>query len=224
MTDEPFGPWMKVERRQRRVVRKDASAKQDDSGFVIAQSRFNPIFEDEAPEEPAAHPTLIPSDSRSSPNAHGLPLPTAVDPRGKGKVSVNSLPVKHHSPTSVRKPLVIQRPYATSSPKSGPSPSRWNSSFSNTHFTPFPRPPTRLNKSNHSAVVVSESDDPVILTDESIPVMVRDSSAAPIVPNTLLGVVKPPNLEEGQMQSLSSPNVAVVNWNAPFPSALSQDQ
>ncbi|KAK8981728.1 hypothetical protein V6N11_028133 [Hibiscus sabdariffa] len=224
MTDEPFGPWMKVERRQRRVIRKDANAKQDDSGFVVAKSRFNPIFEDETIEEPAAHPTLIPDDSRSGSAALGLPLPTAVDPRGKGKVPVTSNPVKHHSPTSVRKLLVVQRPYATSSSKSGPSPSRRNSSLCNTRFTLFPRPPTRLNKSNHSAVVVSESDDPVILTDDSIPAMVRDSSDAPIVPNTLLGAVKPPNLEGGHLQSLSSSNVATVSRNAYSPSALPQDQ
>ncbi|KAK8659735.1 hypothetical protein V6N13_029929 [Hibiscus sabdariffa] len=54
--------------------------------------------------------------------------------------------------------------------------------------------------------------------------MVRDSSAAPIVPNTLLGAIKPPNLEGGQLQSLSSPNVAVVNRNAPSSSALPHDQ
>ncbi|KAK8493321.1 hypothetical protein V6N12_000534, partial [Hibiscus sabdariffa] len=98
-------------------------------------------------------PTLIPDDSRSGSAAPGLPLPTAVDPRGKGK-----------------------RPYATSSSKSGPSPSRQNSSLCNTRFTLFPRPPTWLNKSNHSAVVVSESDDPVILTDDSIPAMSLSSS------------------------------------------------
>ncbi|KAK8659736.1 hypothetical protein V6N13_029930 [Hibiscus sabdariffa] len=146
MTDELFGPWMKVERRQRRVIRKDASAKQDDSGFVVAKSRFNPIFEDEATEEPAAHPTLIPGDSHSGPAAPGLSLPTVVDPRSKGKVSVNSNPVKHGSPTYVRKPLVVQQPYATSSSKSGPSPSHRNSSLSNIRFTPFPRPPTWLKK------------------------------------------------------------------------------
>ncbi|KAK8492814.1 hypothetical protein V6N12_037931 [Hibiscus sabdariffa] len=182
MTDELFGPWMKVERRQRRVIRKDASAKQDDSGFVVAKSRFNPIFEDEATEEPAAHPTLIPGDSHSGPAAPGLSLPTVVDPRSKGKVSVNSNPVKHGSPTYVRKPLVVQQPYATSSSKSGPSPSHRNSSLSNIRFTPFP------------------------------------------LPNTLLGAIKPPNLEGGQLQSLSSPNVAVVNRNAPSSSALPHDQ
>ncbi|KAK8494734.1 hypothetical protein V6N12_076186 [Hibiscus sabdariffa] len=222
MTDEPFGPWMKVERRPPRVIHKDVSAKQYDSDFVVAKSRFNPIFEDEATEELAAPPTLALGNSLSGSVAPGPALQSAVDPRAKGKGLVNSNPVKHRPPTSVRKPLVVQRPYATSSSTSGPLPSRRNSSLSTTRFTPFPRPTTRLKKSNHSAVVVSESDDPVILADDSIPVVVRDSFAAPIVPNTLLGAVKPPNLEGGQLQPLPSPSAAVVIRNAPSSSALPQ--
>ncbi|KAK8626454.1 hypothetical protein V6N13_134097 [Hibiscus sabdariffa] len=224
MTDEPFGPWMKVERRPPRVIHKDVSAKQYDSDFVVAKSRFNPIFEDEATEELAAPPTLALGNSLSGSVAPGPALQSAVDPRAKGKGLVNSNPVKHRPPTSVRKPLVVQRPYATSSSTSGPLPSRRNSSLSTTRFTPFPRPTTRLKKSNHSAVVVSESDDPVILADDSIPVVVRDSFAAPIVPNTLLGAVKPPNLEGGQLQPLPSPSAAVVIRNAPSSSALPQEE
>ncbi|KAL4385985.1 hypothetical protein GQ457_09G013820 [Hibiscus cannabinus] len=189
MTNESFGSWMK--------------------------SRFNPIFEDETAEEMADCPTTIAVESHSEPAAPGLPLPAATDTRGKGKVPVSSNPVKHRSPTSVRKPLVVQRPYDASSFKSGPSPSRRNSSLSNTRFTSFPRPPTRLNKSNHSAVVVSESDDPVILTDSSTPMRVRDSSVAPLVPNTLLGAVKPPNLVEGHVQSLVQPVIVAESQNAP---------
>ncbi|KAK8661906.1 hypothetical protein V6N13_091494 [Hibiscus sabdariffa] len=224
MTNEAFGPWMKVERRQRRVVRKETNTKHDGSDFVVAKSCFNPIFEDETADELADRPTTVAVETRSEPDTPGLPLPAATDSRGKGKVSVSSTTVKHRSPTSVRKPLVVQRPYAVSSSKSGPSPSRRNSSLSNTRFTPFPWPPTRLNKGNHSAVVVSESDDPVILTGSSTPLRVQDSSVAPLAPNTLLGVVKPPNLVEGHVQSLVQPVIATESQNAPSLSALPQNQ
>ncbi|KAL4378119.1 hypothetical protein GQ457_02G027990 [Hibiscus cannabinus] len=216
MTDEPFGPWMKVERRQRRIVHKDASGKQTDSGFVITQSRFNPIFEDEAPVEQdtlAAHHSPIPAAEHSNSNAQGSPLSAVEDPRGKGKAFVNSPPVKSRSSTPVRKSLTVQRSYAASTSKSGPLPSRRNSSLSGTRFAQFPRPVSRLNKSNHSAVVVSETDAPVILKDGSIP---------PMVPNTLLGAIKPPNLVDRQLQPLSLPILA-GNQNASLQSAQSWD-
>ncbi|KAL4362829.1 hypothetical protein GQ457_04G015580 [Hibiscus cannabinus] len=220
MTNEAFGLWMKVERRQRRVVRNEINTKHDGSDFVVSKSRFNPIFEDETVDELTDRPTTVAFESHSKPDTPGLSLPAATDSRGKGKVPVSSTTAKNHSPTSVRKPLVVQRPYAASSSKSGPLPSRRNSSLSNTRFTPFPRPPTRLNKGNHSAVVVSESDDPVILSDSATSLRVRDPSVDPLVPNTLIGAVKPPNLVEGHVQSLVQPIIVAESHNAPSMPAL----
>ncbi|KAK8522968.1 hypothetical protein V6N12_073680 [Hibiscus sabdariffa] len=200
-TDEPFGPWMK--------------------------SRFNPIFEDEAAEELVIPPIPTHGNSLPDPIASGLASKSPVASRAKGKGPVDSNPVKHRSPTSVRKPLIVHRPYATSpsSPSSsGPTPSRRNSSLSNTRFTPFPRPSTRFNKGNHSAVVVAESDAPVILVEDVVFVMVSKSPAAPVVPNTLLGAVKPPNLEGSQLKSLPPLSSVVAIRNAPPLSALPQDQ
>ncbi|KAL4273826.1 hypothetical protein GQ457_13G020550 [Hibiscus cannabinus] len=202
MTDEPFGPWMKVERRPRRVFRRKVNANQDDYGFAVAKSRFNPIFDEEAVEELVIPPIPTHDNSLPDPVASGPASKSPVASRAKGKGPVDSNPFKHRPTITVRKPLFVHRPYAASPSSSGPTPSRRNSSLSNTQFTPFPRPSTRFNKSNHSAVVVAESDDPVILVEDAIPAMVSKSPAAPVVPNTLLGVVKLPNLEESQLQSL----------------------
>ncbi|KAK8585317.1 hypothetical protein V6N13_076191 [Hibiscus sabdariffa] len=196
-TDEPFGPWMKVERRPRPA------------------------------EELVIPPIPTHGNSLPDPIASGLASKSPVASRAKGKGPVDSNPVKHRSPTSVRKPLIVHRPYATSpsSPSSsGPTPSRRNSSLSNTRFTPFPRPSTRFNKGNHSAVVVAESDAPVILVEDVVFVMVSKSPAAPVVPNTLLGAVKPPNLEGSQLKSLPPLSSVVAIRNAPPLSALPQDQ
>ncbi|KAL4378879.1 hypothetical protein GQ457_02G015220 [Hibiscus cannabinus] len=226
-TDEPFGPWMKVERRPRRVLRREVNANQDGNDFVVAKSCFNSIFEDEAAEELVIPPIPTHGNSLPDPIASGSASKSLVASRAKGKGPVDSNPVKHRSPTSVRKPLIVHRPYATSpsSPSSsGPTPSRRNSSLSNTRFTPFPRPSTRFNKGNHSAVVVAESDDPVILIEDDISVMVSKSPAAPVVPNTLLGAVKPPNLEGSQLKSLPPLSSDVAIRNSPPSSALPQDQ
>ncbi|KAK8717603.1 hypothetical protein V6N13_044864 [Hibiscus sabdariffa] len=224
MANEAFGPWMKVERRQRRVVRKETSITHDDSEFVVAKSRFNPIFEDDTTDKQTDRPTSAAVEPIIGLDPPSLPIPAASDSRGKGKTPASSSTVKHRSPTSVRKPLVVQRTYAASSSKSGPLPSRRNSSLSNTRFTPFPRPPARLNKGNHSAVVVSESDDPVILTDSAASLRNRDPSVTPLVPNTLLGAVKPPNLAVGHVQSLVQPIVVADSQNAPSMPALPKIQ
>ncbi|KAK8714074.1 hypothetical protein V6N13_149275 [Hibiscus sabdariffa] len=224
MANEAFGPWMKVERRQRRVVRKETSITHDDSEFVVAKSRFNPIFEDDTTDKQTDRPTSAAVEPIIGLDPPSLPIPAASDSCGKGKTPASSSTVKHRSPTSVRKPLVVQRTYAASSSKSGPLPSRRNSSLSNTRFTPFPRPPARLNKGNHSAVVVSESDDPVILTDSAASLRNRDPSVTPLVPNTLLGAVKPPNLAVGHVQSLVQPIVVADSQNAPSMPALPKIQ
>ncbi|KAK8986607.1 hypothetical protein V6N11_010161 [Hibiscus sabdariffa] len=198
-SDEPFGPWMKVERRQRRVVRKDVNGKQSNPGFVIAQSRFNPIFENETPVEQdilVDRHSPISVTNHSNPIAQVSPKEAVEDPHGKGKASVNSPPVKSRSSLPVRKSVSVQRSYAASTSKSGPLPSRRNSSLSGTRFAPFPRPVPRLNKSNHSAVIISETDAPVFLQGGSFP---------PLVPDTLLGAIKLPNLEDRQHQPSSLP-------------------
>ncbi|KAL4325050.1 hypothetical protein GQ457_11G008270 [Hibiscus cannabinus] len=201
-TNEAFGPWMKVERRQRRVVCKDVNGKQSNPGFVIAQSRFNPIFEDETPVEQdilVDRHSSISAANHSNLIAQVSPKAAVEDPQGKGKALVNSHPAKSRSSLPVRKSVTVQRSYAASTSKSGPLPSRQNSSLSGTHFAPFPRPVPRINKSNHSAVVISETDAPVILQGGSFP---------PLVPDTLLGAIKPPNLEDRQQQPPPLPPIA----------------
>ncbi|KAK8708029.1 hypothetical protein V6N13_059076 [Hibiscus sabdariffa] len=89
-----------------------------------------------------------------------------VHGRGNSKFSANKGDSSKHLALSkpLRKPITVQRSATASTSKTTTLTTRRSSSLSSTRFAPFPRPSTRFNKANHTAVVVDENADPNVLS------------------------------------------------------------
>ncbi|KAK8655983.1 hypothetical protein V6N13_108545 [Hibiscus sabdariffa] len=140
----PFGPWMGVERRQRRAIKKQTDSRVDTLNSPIVASRFNPIFEDDVRDQAAFGDVTAP------------PQTTPLISKGKKPVPQSAKAPKHKSATSVRKPITVIH---------NASKLRLASHASSSRSTPaiphISKPP---NRSNHSVVVISENDEPSMAT------------------------------------------------------------
>ncbi|KAK8554002.1 hypothetical protein V6N12_030981 [Hibiscus sabdariffa] len=115
---EAYGPWMMVDRHQRCSPRKATNIGLNSSNFVINESRFNPIFEDEYVARNGAvsetieplerHETVAPvlenqsfaracGKAKNQPSAH---LPVAPL-RGKDKIKSEPCTTKNHASPAV---------------------------------------------------------------------------------------------------------------------------
>ncbi|KAK8494133.1 hypothetical protein V6N12_009730 [Hibiscus sabdariffa] len=253
--DEPFGPWMKVERHQRRIVRKGSSSKAGSSDPAVKGSHFNPLFEEDTfvaiaslgdlPQQVDIVSEHVPINTESqnhtyvvhnskgksqvkSPPTRQRPLtitepqvPTSVERLNLGKSQAKSPPAKQRSPTTVQKPLSVQRPAATPAFKPTILPTRHNSSLSSARFAPFPRQSSRSSNSKNTAVVVAENDVPTAPGCDSLPEQVHNS---PVVVNPLFGAVMTPNLEDKQVEGQALPTTAVSALDEGLTGAQLTDQ
>ncbi|KAK8577902.1 hypothetical protein V6N13_076578 [Hibiscus sabdariffa] len=253
--DEPFGPWMKVERHQRRIVRKGSSSKAGSSDPAVKGSHFNPLFEEDTfvaiaslgdlPQQVDIVSEHVPINTESqnhtyvvhnskgksqvkSPPTRQRPLtitepqvPTSVERLNLGKSQAKSPPAKQRSPTTVQKPLSVQRPAATPAFKPTLLPTRHNSSLSSARFAPFPRQSSRSSNSKNTAVVVAENDVPTAPGCDSLPEQVHNS---PVVVNPLFGAVMTPNLEDKQVEGQALPTTAVSALDEGLTGAQLTDQ
>ncbi|KAK8607186.1 hypothetical protein V6N13_052930 [Hibiscus sabdariffa] len=236
--NEPFGPWMKFERRQRRIVRKGSSSKSGGSNLVVQGSHFNPLFEENTlvkitplnilPKPVVASAKSIslimePQDNisveRNNNGKSQAKFPSAKQRKSHAKSPLT----KQRSPTTVRKPLSVQLPTATPSSKPTLLPTRLNSSLSSDRFAPFPHQSHRSNKSRHTAVVVVENDDPTAPGCDSLPVPAHNSHVDTIV-SSLFGVVMPPSLDDTSIVCQVLTNVAVFTLDECLTETQSQDQ
>ncbi|KAK8715912.1 hypothetical protein V6N13_043237 [Hibiscus sabdariffa] len=166
---ESFGPWIMVERRQCRHQRKDSGRVPSTGPLVVQESRFNPIFEDDTSDVsnlPVTLPAvLLPAsvtfDSavtsvEVNPTSPIVPMTISNDPM----TVVNDLMPHALSPRS--KELVSNRPKLSKqhTPPKQRSPPKQRTSPAQPRFAPFPRPPSKFNKSKHTAAVLLENDDP----------------------------------------------------------------
>ncbi|KAK8660940.1 hypothetical protein V6N13_051846 [Hibiscus sabdariffa] len=134
---EPFGPWMVVERKQRRGPRKHMDAELPPSKPAVVASRFSPVSE------------VVTSDFAAQAGVFGTSQDPHASPKGKATISNAGKPSKTKSATVVRKPLSVQ----------GPSRLRFHSTASSSLSRPASARKA-LDRVNHSAVTMSENADP----------------------------------------------------------------
>ncbi|KAL4280959.1 hypothetical protein GQ457_03G040380 [Hibiscus cannabinus] len=154
---EDFGPWMVVERRQRRSSRRMSDPSSSGSGIPISTSRFNPILE---PMD------TLQEDSIVEPEAQGQRVaPTATSPVSLLRRPATNAPASSDPKASksiqaipIRKPLTLSHgngkmrtPVATGSSR---------------QFQRISHANNNLDTAKHSAVTLSENDDPNILIDQ----------------------------------------------------------
>ncbi|KAK8585776.1 hypothetical protein V6N13_050748 [Hibiscus sabdariffa] len=229
---EAFGPWMLVERRQRRSSCKApsytvASPVSSPPPIVVHGSRFNPIFKesldmDHVPIDttgPQSHTPMpisqsaavvtlavvsssidassatvvVPSTSKSSVSqAHG---------KEKSKVSAKQGDPSKHLALPLRKPIDVQRSAATPTSKPTALTNHRSSSLSSARFAPFPRPSSRFNKANHTAVVVDENANPNVHSPTLNPpsLLPTASGSVPAVPIVSCEMVSRPKDSEGSI-------------------------
>ncbi|KAK8683137.1 hypothetical protein V6N13_039204 [Hibiscus sabdariffa] len=152
-----FGPWMVVEKRQRRLQSKDAVGKDNAPGVTITASRFAPIFESSVDVPTPTKITRPPTRSSSAVSkrifkAKSVPtkqVPTAQKSKSKASSDVN-----------VRKPLQLNLADFPILP-------RFNHKAGPSTQMPSPKVVSRLDGNKHSVISLPENSDPNIPTDDS---------------------------------------------------------
>ncbi|GMJ09311.1 hypothetical protein HRI_004600300 [Hibiscus trionum] len=150
--DDSFGPWMVVERKNRKPQGKQSEAQTKPTGMVFQGSRFNPIFESDIAESSSPHShdsTLLDVPIQQARSAASLPRSKL---KQKGKVPIASA----SRPLSLRKPPVIS---LSDFPVLARHTGKSNASR---------LPPRPLDLSKHTAIVVDENANPNIPTS-SVP-------------------------------------------------------
>ncbi|KAK8669450.1 hypothetical protein V6N13_106881 [Hibiscus sabdariffa] len=136
-----IGPWMVVERKQRRGLKKQVDAAVNSYVPPIVASRFSPIFEEAATEQSTPTGIFI-----HSPDTHDVA-------KGKTVVSTTIKVTKPKSATMIRKSLFVVQGHSRLRFQS-------NASSSVSRSTPVHK---SLDRVNHSTVSISESDNPNFL-------------------------------------------------------------
>ncbi|KAK8484622.1 hypothetical protein V6N11_068254 [Hibiscus sabdariffa] len=184
---EPFGPWMVVERKQRRGPRKHMDAKVTPPKPTVVASRFSSLSEVVALDIPAQAGVFTRSH-----DSHAIS-------KDKMVISIVGKPSKLKSATVVRKPLSVQ----------GPSRLRFHSTATSLMSRPAS---TRkaLDRVNHLVVSMSENTDPNFLvppifrgqtTCDAIPPDKRDSGGTSVHPLPACDVINPSEQSKGEAPS-----------------------
>ncbi|KAK9007146.1 hypothetical protein V6N11_050979 [Hibiscus sabdariffa] len=141
-TSAAFGPWMLVEKRQRRPARKPHNTDTQQQVEVPGGSRFNPLSTE---EEEAVVTGGVPAASQAD---ISRPRNPRVVNKGKQVVAAKQLRA-----VSVRKPL-------STSLSDFPIMPRSSLKATNSRGSRASNPVTILDKSRHSAIMLSENSDP----------------------------------------------------------------
>ncbi|KAK8653849.1 hypothetical protein V6N13_127832 [Hibiscus sabdariffa] len=193
--DTMFGPWMVVEKCQRRLQPKEAAGRSNSNSVPITESRFTPILDINTadPPQPAlrvstnaqASPNLTrPSTSslpvtskRISKSKSAPPKHASVTMKSKGRSSA----AEQHAPTfNVRKPLQLNL-------GDFPILSRNDHRAGSSRQALSPTGISRLDRSKHSSIFLPENSDPNIQsvdTSMSAPTGVGDLPKKP--PNPVI--------------------------------------
>ncbi|KAK8657942.1 hypothetical protein V6N13_036159 [Hibiscus sabdariffa] len=140
-----YGPWMQVDKRQRRPIHKPQTKDHKHTNKRFMGSRFNPIYEDDEDLQTTeglqgVEDVLAPSPTKN----------TRPDHKQKGK---QPTVYKHPRAIHVRKPLQVTL-------NDFPIVSRFTSKGSSSRSVPSTLKTSHLDKSRHSAVVLSENTEP----------------------------------------------------------------
>ncbi|KAK8586063.1 hypothetical protein V6N13_130589 [Hibiscus sabdariffa] len=140
-TTSMFGPWMAVEKRQRRPQPKEATGRGTSSGVTTTESRFTQIL-DENINDPS-------SLARNAPTDAHLPVLSAV-------AFTHSITMKQTAATfHVRKPLQVNLVNFSILPRNGHK-------ASSSKNPTLPKDDSRLDKNRHSSIHLTENSDPNI--------------------------------------------------------------
>ncbi|KAK8529358.1 hypothetical protein V6N13_102284 [Hibiscus sabdariffa] len=153
-----FGPWMVIEKRQRRPAKKPQSNAIDQSEVAAGGSRYNPLYED----------SEIRIDDDNVTKHANDPAPSSPHYKQKGKkVVVTKQPKAVH----IRKPITV-------SLNDFPIVSHPASKASSSRSGHLSRQESSLAKSHHSAIVLPETSEPVLRPDRLIqnPPSMRNNS------------------------------------------------
>ncbi|GMI96503.1 hypothetical protein HRI_003319600 [Hibiscus trionum] len=147
-SNQSFGPWMLVEKRQRRPSKKASDPATRPANVAFTASRFNPIYdvESEKTDEPASPGPM----QFGTHNVHATTTP--LNPRNKFKAKGKGLSNnKLSTSVNVRKPLTL-----ADFPVLG-----CNQTRTNVPKTATPAPSkTPLDVTKHSSVVLGENENP----------------------------------------------------------------
>ncbi|KAL4378055.1 hypothetical protein GQ457_02G020520 [Hibiscus cannabinus] len=165
-----FGPWMVVEKRQRRPQSKESAGKGLSGGVTISESRFTPILDENSNDPPLAAPNVSAvAHHFATPNTKQSAIPKRST-QGKSiqhKQSV-ALLKRNNKPTvstqqattfHVRKPLQLNLGVFPILP-------RHAHKASSSKHPPSSLAVSRLDKSRHSSVTLHENSDSNILNSE----------------------------------------------------------
>ncbi|KAK8605087.1 hypothetical protein V6N13_082544 [Hibiscus sabdariffa] len=187
-----FGSWMVVERKQRRGPKKQVDVAVNSSIPHVVTSRFSPISEDVAIEQPA--PTDLFTRS----------LDTHAAAEGKTIVSTTTKAMKPKLATVIRKPFSVVQGH-----------SRLRFHYNASSYVSYPTPAHKsLDLVNHSVVSMFENDNPKFLISPIHPRPTKSTMHSASMEQDKEHQVLPPDKRGGGMPS-SEPNLFSCD-NAPL--------
>ncbi|KAK8672175.1 hypothetical protein V6N13_110548 [Hibiscus sabdariffa] len=178
-TKEAFGPWMLVEKRQRRPARKPYATEFHPSVGPSTGSRFNPLSD--ALDGVMDDGTVVEPAHAAGPVSH------ANTQNHKGK---STAVFKKQRAIPIRKPLMVTLNDFTMVVKSA-------TKAGSSHTVQLKDNSTTLDKTRHSSIVISENSDPNL----QLPVIVHLATSGCANPATL---GKPPDPRTGFHTELSA--------------------
>ncbi|KAL4378813.1 hypothetical protein GQ457_02G021760 [Hibiscus cannabinus] len=179
---ESFGPWMLVDRKQRRQPRKLIAADTTDNRFPLQQSRYNPIFMDNDNTESIAIQAMVTIPIREQ--AHDTVSPLSTDQSNVRIQTTHSnsshvkLKAKGKLPQEVRKPTILNLRSKSVNIMTRKSSS---STASSSHSTKGRLQAASLHSKKHAAIELDPSATPIALVGNSLrkPNINKKSTANP---------------------------------------------
>ncbi|KAL4388104.1 hypothetical protein GQ457_09G011910 [Hibiscus cannabinus] len=196
---EAFGPWMVVDRRQRRTPRKPSEASPANPGIPMSTSRFNPILD--SMDTLQDDPIVVSTDRGKQPVSTVTPVSILRRRVTDTVAESGSKPTKSKQAIPVQKPLTLSHGPAAMRMSDTPGISRQSRRI--------PRVSSNLDTAKHSAIVLSENDDPNMFSNQMV---TGTTSSSPHV-ETPCDPPDPGNYDTRlQQQSMTNP-IIFINEN-----------